>query len=125
MRSWSESGPEVIWSVSVGRGYGSPVVKDGKVYLLDRDDEVGDIMRCIELQTGRELWQYSYSSPGELPFPGSRSIPIVDDRHVYSVGPNGDLYCINIQTHQPIWNKNVWTDFGGASPPVWGIAQVE
>ena len=42
LRSWPEDGPEVLWTVEVGRGYGGPVVKDGKVYLLDRDDEVGD-----------------------------------------------------------------------------------
>ena len=123
LRSWPEKGPEVLWSVEVGRGFGGPVVKNGKVYLLDRDDEVGDRMRCFSLQTGEELWKFSYDSPGELPYPGSRSVPVVDDRHVYSCGPNGDLYCIDIQTHQPVWKKNVWTDFGGAKLPIWGISQ--
>ena len=123
LRSWPESGPEVLWSVNVGRGYGGPVVKDGKVYLLDRDDEAGDIMRCFDLQTGKELWKYAYHAPGELPFPGSRSVPIVDEQHVYSCGPNGDLYCIDIRTHQPVWKKNIWTDFGGNNLPTWGISQ--
>ncbi|NDV94500.1 hypothetical protein D0T84_06135 [Dysgonomonas sp. 521] len=123
LRNWPESGPEVLWAVNVGIGYGGPVVKNGKVYLLDRDDETGDIMRCIELQTGTELWKFAYDSPGELPFPGSRSIPIVDDKHVYSCGPYGDLYCIDINTHKPVWKKNVWTDFGGERLPMWGISQ--
>jgi outer membrane protein assembly factor BamB len=123
LKNWLESGPTVLWSVNVGRGYGGPVVKNGKVYLLDRDDDVGDMMRCFSLQTGEELWKFSYDSPGELPFPGSRSVPIVDDRHVYSCGPNGDLYCIDIQTHQPVWKKNVWKDFGGGNFPTWGISQ--
>ena len=123
MRSWPEKGPEVLWSIPVGIGYGGPVVKNGKVYLLDREDGVCDIMRCFDLQTGKELWKFSYDAPGTLPFPGSRSVPIVDDRHVYSCGPNGDLYCIDIQTHQPVWKKNVWKDFGGENLPTWGIAQ--
>jgi outer membrane protein assembly factor BamB len=123
LRSWPENGPEVLWSVEVGRGYGGPVVKDGKVYLLDRDDETGDIMRCFDLQTGNELWKYGYNSPGEIPFPGSRSVPIVDERHVYSVGQHGELYCIDIQSRQPVWSKNIWTDFGGTALPVWGITQ--
>ena len=25
--------------------------------------------------------------------------------------------------HQPVWKKNVWTDFGGETLPTWGIAQ--
>ena len=123
LRSWPEGGPEVLWAVNVGIGYGGPVVKNGKIYLLDRDDEVGDIMRCFNLQTGEELWKFSYNAPGTLPFPGSRSVPVVDDRHVYSCGPNGDLYCIDINTRQLVWNKNVWTDFGGTDLPTWGIAQ--
>ena len=123
LRSWPEAGPEVLWSVEVGKGFGSPVVKNGCVYLLDRDDETGDVMRCLSLQSGAELWRFAYDAPGEVPYPGSRSIPIVDERHVYSVGPNGDLYCIDIQTHQVVWKKNVWTDFGGEKIPMWGVAQ--
>ncbi|MDR2231503.1 MAG: PQQ-binding-like beta-propeller repeat protein [Tannerella sp.] len=123
LRSWPESGPEVLWSTDVIKGFGGPVVKAGKVYLLDRNDETGDIMRCFDLQTGKELWKYAYDSPGEVQYPGSRSVPIVDDRHVYSVGPNGDLYCIDLQTHQPVWNKNIWTDFGGEKIPIWAISQ--
>jgi len=123
LRSWAETGPEVLWSVDVGAGFGGPVVKNGKVYLLDREDEQGDIMRCFNLQTGAELWKFAYNSPGTVPFPGSRSIPVVDDRHVYSVGPNGDLYCFDVNTHNVIWKKNVWTDFGGTKVPMWGISQ--
>jgi outer membrane protein assembly factor BamB len=123
LRSWPEKGPEVLWTVNIGIGYGGPAVKNGKVYLLDRDEDVGDFMRCLDLQTGKELWKFSYDAPGTFPFPGSRSVPVVDDRHVYSCGPNGDLYCIDIQTHQPVWKKNVWKDFGGGELPTWGIAQ--
>jgi outer membrane protein assembly factor BamB len=139
LRSWPEDGPEVLWTVAVGRGFGGPVIKDGKVYLLDRDDKVGDNLRCFDLSNGQELWNFAYDAPsGRIMFPGSRSVPIVDNNHVYSCGHNGDLYCIDINTHKPIWNKNVWTDFGGkpassesggfrsrepGSFPIWAITQ--
>ena len=123
LRSWPEGGPEVLWTVSVGRGFGGPVVKDGKVYLLDRDDEVGDTMRCFDLSGGKELWKFGYEAPGTVMFPGSRSVPVVDGNFVYSCGHNGDLYCIDINTHKPVWNKNVWTDFGGSELPIWAITQ--
>jgi hypothetical protein len=80
-------------------------------------------MRCFDLKNGKELWKFSYDAALNVPYPGSRSVPIVDDQHVYSVGPNGDLYCINIQTGKPVWNKNVWTDFGGERLPMWAISQ--
>jgi len=123
LRSWPENGPKVLWTVSVGIGFGGPVVKDGKVYLLDRDDKVGDNLRCLDLSNGKELWNFAYDAPGSVMFPGSRSIPIVDGDNIYSCGPYGDLYCININTHKPVWNKNVWKDFGGGRIPRWAITQ--
>ena len=113
----------MLWTVAVGIGYGGPVIKDGKVYLLDRDDKVGDKLRCLDLSNGNELWNFAYDAPGRVMFPGSRSVPIVDGNHVYSCGPYGDLYCINIDTHKPVWNKNVWKDFGGGRIPIWAITQ--
>ncbi len=123
LRSWPETGPEVLWSVGVEKGYGGPVVKDGRVYLLDRDDATGDIMRCFDFNSGKELWSFSYDAPGSVPFPGSRSVPAIDDNRVYSCGPYGDLYCIDINTHKPIWNKNIMKDFGGTKLPMWAISQ--
>ncbi len=123
LHSWPENGLEVLWTVPVNRGYGGPVIKDGKVYLLDRDDKVGDNIRCFDFSNGKELWNFAYDAPGEVMFPGSRSVPIVDGNYVYSCGHNGDLYCIDISTLKPVWNKNVWTDFGGTKLPIWAITQ--
>lgn len=123
LRSWPQEGPKVIWTVNTGIGYGGPVVKNGKVYFLDRDDKVGDNLRCFDLNTGKELWNFAYDAPGSVMFPGSRSVPAVDDKFVYSCGPYGDLYCIDINTHKPVWKKNVWKDYGGEEIPRWAISQ--
>jgi outer membrane protein assembly factor BamB len=123
LHTWPANGPEVLWTVDVGIGYGGPVARDGKVYLLDRDDKTGDIMRCFDLSSGKELWHFAYSAPGSVMFPGSRSVPLLDGNYVYSCGPYGDLYCIDINTHKPVWNKNVWKDFGGGQIPTWAISQ--
>lgn len=123
LRSWPESGPEVLWSVNIGIGYGGTVVTEGKVYLLDRDDNAGDNLRCFDLTSGKELWNYAYDAPGAVMFPGSRSVPAIDGNNIYSCGPYGDLYCIDINTHKPVWNKNVWKDFGGGQIPIWAISQ--
>jgi outer membrane protein assembly factor BamB len=123
LRSWPENGPEVLWTVTIGRGYGGAVVSAGKVYLLDRDDQVGDNLRCFDLSNGKELWNFSYNAPGSVQFPGSRSVPIVEGDNVYSCGPYGDLYCISTNTHKPVWNKNIWKEFGGDRIPTWAITQ--
>jgi outer membrane protein assembly factor BamB len=108
------------------------------VYLLDRENKVGDNLRCLDLSNGTELWNFAYDAPGSFNHPGSRSTPTVDGNYVYTCGPLGDLYCISTSTHKPVWNKNIWKDFGGGSSvpadfrsagtresslPIWGIAQ--
>ncbi len=123
LRTWPQNGPQVLWSAEIGIGYGGPVVKAGKVYLLDRDDKTGDKLRCFDLNSGRELWNFAYSAPGSVQFPGSRSVPTIDGNRIYSCGPYGDFYCIDINTHKPLWNKNIWTDFGGGQIPRWAVTQ--
>ncbi len=122
-RSWPQDGPEVLWSVDIGIGYGGPVVKDDKVYILDRDDKVGDKIRCFDLNSGEELWSFGYDAPGSVMFPGSRSVPVVDGNYIYTCGPYGDLYCVDVNTHKAVWNKNVWKDYGGGRIPTWAISQ--
>jgi outer membrane protein assembly factor BamB len=123
LRTWPEKGPDVLWTVNVGIGFGGPVIKEGKVYLLDRDDKVGDKLRCFDLSSGKEVWNFGYEAPGSVMFPGSRSVPVIEGNRIYTCGPYGNLYCIDISTHKPVWNKNVWTDFGGGEIPKWAITQ--
>jgi outer membrane protein assembly factor BamB len=123
LRTWPKEGPKVLWTVPVGIGYGGPAVSGGKVYLLDRDDTVGDKLRCLDLATGKELWSFAYDAPGKFDHPGSRTSPTVDGNNVYMFGPLGDLYCISTATHKPVWNKNVWKEFGGGQLPRWALTQ--
>ena len=123
LRTWPKEGPKVLWTASLGIGYGGPVASGGKVYLLDRDNNATDNLRCFDLSNGTELWHFAYDAPGKFDHPGSRSVPIVDGNNVYTCGPLGDLYCINTSTHKPVWNKNIWKDFGGSELPVWAITQ--
>jgi outer membrane protein assembly factor BamB len=123
LRTFPPDGPQVLWTVNIGIGFGGPVIKSGKAYLLDRDDQTGDKLRCFDLATGKELWSFAYDAPGTVNYPGSRSVPAIDGNRIYSVGPYGHFYCIDINTHKPLWNKNIWTDFGGGDIPRWAVTQ--
>ncbi len=124
LRTWPEAGPKVLWTVPLGAGFGGPAVSGGNVYLLDRDEKVGDTLRVLDLASGRQLWTFAYDAPGTFMFAGSRTTPTVDGEHVYTVGPMGDLYAISTKTRQPVWRKNIWKDFGGgAQLPQWAIVQ--
>ena len=115
LRAWPKEGPQVLWTVPLGIGFGGPAVSRGKIYLLDRDDKVGDTLRVHDLTTGKELSTFAYDAPGKFEFPGSRTTPTVDGNIVYVVRPLGDLHAIDINTHKPVWRKNIWKDFGGGA----------
>ena len=124
LRTWPAEGPKVLWSIPVGAGFGGPAVHAGKVYLLDRDESVGDKLRVLDLASGKELWSHAYDAPGRFMFGGSRTTPTIDGGLVYTVGPLGDLHAIDIATRKIAWRKNIWKDFGGAAElPRWAIVQ--
>ncbi|MCJ7579161.1 MAG: PQQ-like beta-propeller repeat protein [Candidatus Aminicenantes bacterium] len=123
LRSWPAEGPEVLWTVSLGSGFGGAAVSKGKVYILDRVSNEKDILRCLDLATGKEDWTFSYDAPGQIDHPGSRSVPTIEGNYVYTCGSFGHVHCINIETHQVVWTKNIWTDFGSGNVPRWAISQ--
>jgi outer membrane protein assembly factor BamB len=123
LRSWPKSGPKVLWTVPLGPGYGGAAVSEGKVYVLDRIRSKQDALRCFDLETGLEQWTFAYDAPGRVSHPGSRSTPAIDDNYIYTCGPFGHAYCLDLRTHKPLWNKNIWEDFDGGSPPRWAISQ--
>ena len=124
LRAWPADGPKVLWTVPVGAGFGGPAVSGGNVYLLDRDEGVGDTLRVLDLASGKELWTFAYDAAGTFMFAGSRTTPTVDGEHAYTVGPMGDLHAINTKTRKPTWRTNIWKDFGGGTElPRWAIVQ--
>lgn len=122
LRAWPAAGPKVLWTVPLGAGYGGAAVRSGKVFVLDRQEQKQDILRCLDLATGKELWNLGYEAPGRIDHDGSRSTPAVTDERVYAIGPFGNLRCVDIATHKLVWQKNIVTDFG-ASAPRWAVAQ--
>ncbi len=122
-RSWPAGGPEVLWTVPMGEGFGGAAVSRGTVYVLDRNGEEGDILRALDLKTGKENWRFTYDAPGKLDHGGSRSVPTIDGNYIYTCGPFGHFHCIDKRTHKPVWSKNIWTDYSTEEYPRWGIAQ--
>jgi outer membrane protein assembly factor BamB len=121
-RSWPDAGPRILWSFPLGRGYGGASVHGGEVFVLDRIASQSDVLRCIDLETGTEKWNYTYSAPGRHSHPGSRAVPTVDETHVWAVGPFGHFHCIGRKTHVPVWSMHILDEFSGEEPK-WGVSQ--
>ena len=121
-RSWPEGGPRLLWTVPLGEGFGGASVHGGEVFVLDRIEDEGDALRCFDLESGEEKWRVDYDAPGKFAHPGSRSVPAVDDEHVWSVGLLGDLYCFSRSSHEVVWHTNIVEDFDGGMP-MFGVGQ--
>src|SRR5207249_3743458 len=100
---WKEGGPwpgPQQWSAAVGTGGTSPVVVEGRLYVLgwqaDREH-----VRCLDAATGKEVWTTSYSAPeygrfhvgDENSYSGPCATPEYDPAtgFLYTLGIDGDL----------------------------------
>ena len=123
-RTWPASGPKVLWSVDVGPGYAGAVILAGRVYILDYDVEAqADVVRCLSLQDGRDIWRYSYPvaikpSHGTM----SRTVPAVTEKYVVTMGPKCHVTCLNSTTGEFRWMYNLVREFN-TTVPEWYAGQ--
>jgi outer membrane protein assembly factor BamB len=115
-------GPKELWKIDVGEGFGGAAVSKGEVFILDREDDENDIVRCFDLKTGKEKWSSKYKNAGRFSHNGSRSIPAVDDKYVFTMGCMGDVVCTNRKDGKTVWHKNLKADWK-SKPEGWGFGQ--
>lgn len=121
-RTWAAEGPEVLWTIDLGDGFGGPCVQGGKLYVLDREGTEADILRCFDFQTGTEQWRSRYKARGKFTYDGSRTSPAADDKYVFTLGPTGYLHGFSKATRKPIWSVNLLKRFE-LKRPGWAVSQ--
>ncbi|MEM9282060.1 MAG: PQQ-binding-like beta-propeller repeat protein [Verrucomicrobiota bacterium] len=114
---------KVVWKASLGLGYSTPVVSEGKVVVSGHVGNNTDILYCLDEKTAEELWRYSYPQPlGDLYFQGGTTgTATFDGDHVYQLARQGEFVCLNASTGEVIWKKNLQEDFG-YTLPTWGFS---
>lgn len=119
--SFPKSGPKTLWTTDTGPGFGGAAIVKGKVYLFDREDDARDVLRCLALDSGKELWRQAYEAPGRLSYNGSRHVPTVTGDSIVTCGPFGHLTARALKDGKLRWQNDLCKDFG-ARPPKWGYA---
>jgi len=112
----------MVWSLPVGPGFAVPAIQDGKAYLLDRKPGEQDILRCIELESGKEAWRYAYDAPGNIDYAGSRTQPAVTGDSVFTVGTFGHVHRFRKNAQKPVWQRKLTEDFK-VGQPGWAFSQ--
>ena len=117
---WPEEGPKELWKISVGMGYSSVAVSNGRVYTMGNLEKT-DTVYCLDANTGDVIWKHPYRCVTESGgHPGPASTPTVDGKYVYTLSREGHLFCLNADS-EVIWDKHVKEDFGAKSPQ-WDFA---
>jgi len=104
------------WKTEVGNGVSTPALVGDKLFTFTRvEDE--EVIRCLNATTGKEDWQYKYSSPQvERPadsFPGPRASPAVAEGVVCTNGVTGIVTCLDAASGKERWRKD---DYNSAHP---------
>jgi outer membrane protein assembly factor BamB len=122
-RSWPENGPKMIWSIDAGEGYAGAAILAGRVYLLDYDQEnKADVIRCLSLEDGKDIWRYSYNVKIKRFHGMSRTVPAVTEKNIVTIGPKCHVTCLDSMTGQFKWMLNLVREYG-TKVPQWYTAQ--
>jgi outer membrane protein assembly factor BamB len=109
LKAWPEGGPKIVWQTrGIGSGYSSIAISGGKIFTLGNSKGMS-FVRALDLEKGQLLWSAEVGKQGG----DLGSTPTVDGDHVYAVGQEGDLVCVEIATGKVVWRKNFFADFGG------------
>lgn len=116
--SWPPEGPEVLWSIDVGEGYAGAAVMEGRVYMLDYDREnKADVVRCLSLADGKDIWKYSYPVKVKRNHGMSRTVPAVTEKYIVTLGPKCHVTCLDSVTGEFRWMINLVREFNATVPP--------
>ena len=111
------------WRLGTGEGHAAPAVYKGRVYLLDYDETLSsDALRCISLETGKELWRRWYRVRMKRNHGFSRTIPAVGDGYVISIGPEGHVLCCDPLSGDIRWTLDMKKTFD-TEVPFWYTGQ--
>ncbi len=124
--SWPESGPPVLWTREIGKGYSSFIAVGDRVWTQTQTLYEQAVV-CLDAATGETIWSQKYGWPydGGGLYPGPRATPTWHDGRIYYAAPEGTIGCLDARTGRSIWETNPkktfhgrGTDFGCAASPV-------
>ncbi|MBN2181961.1 MAG: PQQ-like beta-propeller repeat protein [Sedimentisphaerales bacterium] len=115
--NFPEAGPKILWEKSVGTGFSSITICDGKAYTMGNIDD-NDILYCFDAATGNEIWKKSYSCPllNKNHEGGPCATPTIDGDAIYTFSKDGDVLRFKVANGDIVWHKNLNKEFGFKHP---------
>ena len=122
-KTWPAGGPQVLWSIEVGEGFAGAAILAGRAYMLDYDrEQQADVVRCLSLEDGKDIWRYAYPVKVKRWHGMSRTIPAVTQEHVVTIGPKCHVTCLDSMSGEFRWMYNLVREFH-TKVPQWYTGQ--
>jgi hypothetical protein len=124
MKSWPESGPQLLWTFGdAGEGYSSAAVVGEQIFITgSRKDQ--ETLICIDATKGKEVWatpiEPKFDFKGNQWGAGPRATPTVSGGMVVALGGSGQLICVKAADGKLVWKKHMMDDLGGEVNPIGG-----
>ena len=100
------------WRFKLGDGHGSPVVAQGRAYILDKQEK-DEVLVALDAASGQPLWKKTiYLGNDDNQGKGPRGTPLVDGDRVYVQTMRGEFQCLAVADGALRWRKNFVDDFG-------------
>jgi outer membrane protein assembly factor BamB len=110
------------WKAALaGAAHSGVVVSAGRAVVMDHKKEMQDIVRCLNAETGEEVWTHAYDNRGKTISWGScpRATPAVSGGVVHTLGARGRLCALDLSSGHVLWQKDLARDFR-TDLPGWG-----
>lgn len=130
-------GAKILWRQEIAGGYAGPAVASGKVLVFDfvaadgkafndpgqrASLEGQERVLCLDQATGKRLWEHAYDCPYSISYPaGPRCTPTIVGDDVITLGSEGDLKCLDLNSGDVRWEVNFKEDYR-AEVPLWGFS---
>ena len=122
-KDWKAKPPKELWRVALtdsvpgsspGAFAGFCIV-GGKLFISDHDHKAEmEIVRAIDVKTGKDIWQYKYPTTFKSWQWGfSTSVPASDSNSIYVLDRVANLTCIDAEKGDMIWNLDISAEFCG------------
>ena len=114
------------WEVTVGTGHASPIAAGNRVIVFSREGD-REIVRALELSSGRELWRADYQAPysvnpaASAHGPGPKATPAIAGGRVFTFGIAGVLSAFDLASGKLLWRTPApksLPEYGTAASPV-------
>ncbi|MEO1991689.1 MAG: PQQ-binding-like beta-propeller repeat protein [Pirellulales bacterium] len=113
LKEWPTEGPPVLWKKKVGEGYAAPAVLGQRLVFFHRKDNQ-EIVECLHPETGATLWTHTYQTNFIDPYGyngGPRAAPVLTQSHCYTLGAEGVLTCVTLNSGKLNWKRDLTVDF--------------